>query len=234
MRVKELAFHEYYHKYLILEADMLTEKLKDAVSVKEDDCFALVTAYVHVSGELRFPVLSLGNAYDHCTKGLRRRTVLGEYTYDEVSELPCRIITPDLRVRAKGEAFLAAAECDLSEDLKLTRYDVRLDGIRTDGYPDLLRFGILTNRGIHVSRMNISGYEGLLITGTLAAEPEAEIGIHAGDRVWTMPFFVGEQYRLLMVLAGNELTDEQLAALNEIKEKGNVTGLGLAALTVRN
>ena len=43
MKVSELQFREYYHRYMILEADVLTDKLKDTIPVKEEDCYVLVT-----------------------------------------------------------------------------------------------------------------------------------------------------------------------------------------------
>ena len=62
MKVSELQFREYYHRYMILEADVLTDKLKDTIPVKEEDCYVLVTAYAKQAEKVSFPVLSLGSS----------------------------------------------------------------------------------------------------------------------------------------------------------------------------
>ena len=81
MRLEEYGFRDYYHSYMILEADSLTEQLKNVLPIRDEDCFVLCSCYVAENRRLTFNVLAVGDAADHCRRGLRRRAMLGLYEY---------------------------------------------------------------------------------------------------------------------------------------------------------
>ena len=58
MKVAELNFTVMYQKYITIEADDLTELLKDKIEVHQDDCYAVCSAYCTEDGMLMFNVLS--------------------------------------------------------------------------------------------------------------------------------------------------------------------------------
>ena len=234
MKVAELQFREYYHRYLVLEADVLTDKLKDTITVKEEDCYVLVTACAKPAEKITFPVLSLGSSFEHCRKGLRRNAMLGEYAIDEVLNLECRLIEPDLRMREKAEKWLEAQESEIEEDILTARLDRRLDDVRDPYYPDIVRVGILTTGGMHVYRMEIQSFDGPFVLGKMVDKPHPNLGIHYGDSLRALPYYMNGQNRLLMLFYGDHLSDEQQKVLDEIREKGNDVGLGFSSLTIKN
>ena len=65
--------------------------------------------------------------------------MLGEYSIDEVINLECRMIEPDLRMREKAERWLAAQESEIEEDILTARLDHRLDDVRDPYWPDIAR-----------------------------------------------------------------------------------------------
>ena len=69
MFIEELYFNDYYHQYLVIEADTLTEKLSDKIEVCEDDCFVVCSTHINEEGLLQFHVLSIGNDWENCKKG---------------------------------------------------------------------------------------------------------------------------------------------------------------------
>ncbi len=234
MKVSELQFREYYHRYMILEADVLTDKLKDTIPVKEEDCYVLVTAYAKQAEKVSFPVLALGSSFDHCRRGLRRNAMLGEYSIDEVINLECRMIEPDLRMREKAERWLAAQESEIEEDILTARLDHRLDDVRDPYRPDIVRVGILTTGGLRTYRMEIQMFDGPFIVGKMVDKPHPNLGIHYGDVMRAIPYYMNGQNRLLMLFYGDHLSEEQQKVLDEIKEKGNDVGLGFSSLTIKN
>ena len=40
MKIRDYLFHAYYHQFLTIEADELTDKLKNRIAIHEDDCYA--------------------------------------------------------------------------------------------------------------------------------------------------------------------------------------------------
>lgn len=92
MKLKDRDFREYYHQFLVLEADALTERLKDSISVTESDCFILVTSAVNAEGYLRFGILSIGSSWDSCRKGIRRKQILAETAPEVLRDMECRTV----------------------------------------------------------------------------------------------------------------------------------------------
>ena len=45
MKVAELNFTVMYQKYITIEADDLTELLKDKIEVHQDDCYAVLSRH---------------------------------------------------------------------------------------------------------------------------------------------------------------------------------------------
>ena len=82
MKLKDRDFREYYHQFLVLEADALTEP----------DCFILVTSAVNAEGYLRFGILSIGSSWDSCRKGIRRKQILAETAPEVLRDMECRTV----------------------------------------------------------------------------------------------------------------------------------------------
>ena len=144
MKLDSYKFTDYYHKYIVFEADDLTDYMKERIKVTEKDCYMLCSCFVdQENGLLSFNVLSIGASFDKCTKGLKRKSMLAIFGADFVMDLECRIIEPTLEMIQKNKAFIENAEKDEDEDLMATRFDNRIDDVRDLYYPDIVSVGIL-------------------------------------------------------------------------------------------
>ena len=103
MKIREYLFHAYYHQFLTIEADELTDKLKNRIAIHEDDCYAICTAYCAEDGAVHFAVLSVGPSWDYCTRGLEKDEIYGIFTMEEVAECEARLLDYEL------ESFLKYA-----------------------------------------------------------------------------------------------------------------------------
>lgn len=92
MKVAELNFTVMYQKYITIEADDLTELLKDKIEVHQDDCYAVCSAYCTEDGMLMFNVLSIGNSWETCLRGMDDPEMLGFYTMEQVCNREVRVV----------------------------------------------------------------------------------------------------------------------------------------------
>ena len=129
MKLAEYGFTNYYHKYIIFEADDLTEYVKDRIRVTEKDCYMLCSSFIDETGLLSFNVLSIGSSYEKCTKGLKKEQMLAIFGADFVMELECKIIEPTLEMMQKNNFFIELMEENEDEDLMETRFDERLNEV---------------------------------------------------------------------------------------------------------
>ena len=74
-----ISLDEYLERYLVFEADFLTDDVKNVVDVANDDCYMLVYGYCGDKGRFKFMVLAIGNSIDNCTKGLDNPLPLIQY-----------------------------------------------------------------------------------------------------------------------------------------------------------
>ena len=143
MKLREMGFRDYYHNYVVLEADALTEECSKAVSVKEQDCFLLCSSYINSSGSLRFNVLSIGQEWDQCHKGLHSEEMLGDFSPDQLAGMEARPVEPDDRMIEKNTAFLEENYRNVPERLMETRANSDIDEIRDDFFPDVVKAGFV-------------------------------------------------------------------------------------------
>ncbi|MEE3488082.1 MAG: hypothetical protein VZT48_08280 [Bulleidia sp.] len=223
MKLKDRDFREYYHRFLVLEADALTERLKDTISVTESDCFILVTSAVNAEGYLRFGILSIGSSWDACRKGMMNKQILGEYAPEVLRDMACRLVDPDPDVKQKGFRWIEQMEGSSPASLRKTREEESLDHLRDDFCPDIVLTGIAYKDGIKEYPMRIRSFEGPFLTGRLLSGPG-----YAGQFVRALPYPTGETYRLLAVFFGDVLNDAQEKEKRQLIEEGNRIGFGFA------
>lgn len=68
--------------------------------------------------------------------------------------------------------------------VKLTRLNEKLDPVRTEEHPDVVRVTVKAQNGTEeLCLIRCERIKGDTVTGTVMNEPEKELGIHQGDRV---------------------------------------------------
>ncbi|MBR3349473.1 MAG: hypothetical protein IKG55_05285 [Solobacterium sp.] len=234
MRVDEYRFTEFYHQFITIEADELTDKLKDEYDVNEDDCYALCSSYCARDGFLEFNVLSVGPDWSTCTKGLEKKEMLGSFTIDQVYDKEARIVDPDYSMIAKNAPFLEEMDSGYDEDFLKTRLDPRLDMLRDIAYPDLVLAGIPANDSIREFEVRITGVKGPFLMTSLEEEPPEDIGIHLDDPLWTLPYIYDGVCHLYAMYAGNNLTNDQISERDRLINEMNRYGITFHGIKLRS
>lgn len=214
MRVVEYLFNDLYHKYFVIQADDLTAECR-YIKTKEDDCYILASMWTDHQGTEWFNVLSLGNAWDNCTRGLGRKNMLGQFGLGDVFDMEAKIITPDEKMIRKNEPYQKKAEEDVSEQLKVLRADNRLDHLRSPGYPDILQADFLEGNTLVPADICATGIDGPFLYGVMAEEAGGH-GVY--EKVKCLPYLYQGEFRLLALSAGeeDEKTKKELARLKEL------------------
>ncbi len=235
MKVLEYLFHSYYHQYITIEADVLTDKLKHRVQVNEDDCFALCTGYCQ-EGELMFAVLSIGPSWEDCTKGLDDPEMLGVFTMEEVCDKTARIVEPDMKILRKGSSFLKNQEKNDDEEVLELRKDRRLDEIRDAQFPDIVDIGVNAGGKIVQAKACLLGTEGVFVHAVLVADPDdEETSYEPYEDVWALPCVSPTGMGLIALVVGDhELTKVQEALLAKAKELADQHGLSFTNVGKRS
>lgn len=234
MKVGEYSLTEYYHQFITIEADDLTEELKDHIEIHDDDCFALCSSYCARDGFLEFNVLSVGPSWEDCTRGLDDPHMLGVFSMDQVMDREARIAETSFEMRKKNDPWLEKRDAGTDEDLLVTRLDPRLDGLRDPFYPDIVLTGIVADHMISEYDMRITGIRGPFLTGTLEEEPEDSIGIHLDDPIWALPYLNGSECRLFALFAGTDLSEDQIAARERIIREMDRVGISFSGISIRS
>ena len=234
MVVGEFAFTDFYHQFMVIEADDLTERCKDIVDVKEDDCFALVSSYIAKDGLLEFNVLGIGNKWDDCHKGLDDNRMLGIFSIDEVVDKEAIMVDPTYRLIEKNADWVEATDSQFDEDIVKTRFDARLDHLRDIFYPDVVLAGIVINHMILEYDIRITGIRGPFLMGTIEEEPHQGLGIHIDDPVWALPYAIGDECRLFAMFAGEDLSEDEKKALDKIVKEMTKVGITFNGVSFRN
>lgn len=235
MLLKQLLFHEYYQKYLIIEADFLTEKLGRLIRVEEDDCFVLCSSCINNNGVLLFLALAIGNSYETCTKGLDEPYMFGYYFYEEVENLECRVITPTLKMLKKASPLLAYYDGFADGELKLTRKHKVLDPIRSCNFPDIVKASVLTSKGIVECNMLLKMFNGPFIEGKYIKDPRIEIeGLKPNETLRALPYKMNGYSKLIVILAGDDLSSEEMENYIDMIQQGSKIGLGFAKDCIKN
>ena len=234
MKLSEYRFTEYYHQFITIEADVLTDQLSEKIEVHEDDCFALCCSYCAPDGLVEFNVLSIGPSWETCTRGLDQKEMLGTFTIDQVFDLEVRIAEPSFEMVDKNEPFLKEKESKYDEDFLKTRLDQRLDVLRDPFYPDIVLAGILADGMIQEYEVRITGVSGPFLLASMEEEPETDIGIHLDDPVWALPCIYEDEYHLYAMFAGEHLSKDEEEFRDTIIREITRYGFSFNGFTLRN
>lgn len=224
----DLNFRDYYHQYAVFEADALTERLGNSLRISEDDCFVLCSSFVARTGELMFNVLSVGEGWENCERGLARKQMLGSYIPLELADAEVKLIRPSRKMIQKNLNWINHVESWAGEDLLETRRDKRLDDIRDNCYPDHVKVGVVSDRGIHEYEMRVLGFNGPFIEGRLIALKKNEGSLRDEELVRALPYMMDGEYRLLAVFVGDHLSQEQKKQFQDLVAEGNKIGFGFS------
>lgn len=234
MQIEELYFNDYYHQYLVIEVDSLTEQLSDKITISEEDCFVVCSTYIDKEGLLKFHVLSVGNDWDHCSKGLRKKDILGIYNPEDILDCEVRLIYPTIQMTKKNLAWLEKNEPEIDSELELTRTDQRLDEVRNYFYPDIVKVGMLSNSYIKEYNMKLIQFNGPFVEGRFVAIPEEEKTIQENELCRALPYLIGDEIRLLAIFTGNHLSIEDEKAMREIIKHGHEFGIGFDVFSLKS
>lgn len=234
MVVGEYLFTEYYHSFVTIEADELTAKLSGVIKITEKDCYCLCSCYVDEEGLICFSVLSVGESWEKCTRGLRRKQMLGTFTIDEVYAKEMRVANSEYSMIKKNTQFLEEKERSVDEDVIKARLDQRLDFLRDPYYPDVVYVGILDDISLHEYAMKITGVKGPFLMGEMLEEPMEEVDIHEGDTIYTLPYIGPDGFHLLTLFGGTKMDPEDKKTMNEIIRKTANYGFDFHGLSLKN
>ena len=234
MRLAEMFFTDWYHKYVTIEVDDLTELLKDSIKIHDDDCYALCSSYCNAEGFVLLNVLAVGSSWEKCNRGLKSKKMLGTFSIDMVLTSETRLVEPDQDMMYKNEDFLKRMDEDTDEDVLRSRLDPRLDQLRDPFYPDIVMTGLVHGDGLAEYTMHITGVKGLFLTGTIAEEPPAETGVHKGDNVYALLYLNGNEYRLFALFAGNKLNEDEQDVMNQIMKETVKLGLDFNGISMKS
>lgn len=233
MKLYEMPFTAYYHQFVLIEADDLTEECAEKVNVTEDDCYALCSSYCAEDGLLMFNVLSIGTKENY-GKGLQLPEMLAYYPMDLICDKEAEIVEADFSMIEKNHPFMQRMDAMTDEDVQMTRWDERLDMLRDMFYPDSVLTGIVADQILMEYDMVITGTEGPFLKGSLAEEPEEDLGLHIGDRILALPYVSGDEVRLFALFAGDHLTREEEAARQQIIDKMTSLGFDFYGYSLKN
>lgn len=234
MLLREYKFTDYYHQFVTIEVDELTDSLKDNIKVTNEDCYALCSSYCGRDGLLEFNVLAIGPSWEKCTKGLRLKKMLGIFTMDQVFDCEARIADPDMRMIEKNEDFINEMDEGWSEELIQTRLDGRLDDIRDIFYPDVVYTGIIKNNYIMEYPMRITGIKGPFLVGLLDEEPDEKSGLHYDDPIYALPYLQEDSCRLFALFVGEDLSDDEIQIRDKIIDEMNKHGISFNGISIRS
>lgn len=231
MKVREYLFHAYYHQFLTIEADELTDKLKSRISIHEDDCYAICTAYCAADGSVNFAVLSVGPSWDYCTRGLEQDEIYGVFTMEEVAECEARLLDYEESIARKGNAFLKKQENDVEEDVLFLRTDERLDNLRDLVYPDIVYVGVIEGSEIVEYDMILTAIDGPFVKGHLIDKTADH---EEYDTVMALPYEYAGGIRLLALFVGESFSQQEESVLEKIREVSSRYGITFSGVSIRS
>lgn len=234
MLVEELKLTEYYHQFITIEVDELTELLKDNIKVEEDDCYALCSSYCNKDGLLEFNVLAIGPTWEKCTKGLRSKKMLGTFTIDQVFECEARVADASPLMVEKNTKYINEKDEGVNEEVLATRLDERLDDLRDTFYPDVVYTGVIFNHFIMEYPMRITGVKGPFLVGKLDEEPDEKTGLHYDDPIYALPYMQEKKTRLFALFAGDDLSEDEIKIRDKIIDEMNKYGISFNGISIRS
>jgi hypothetical protein len=233
MQVLDYPFHDYYHAFMVIEADDLTDQLKDQITINENDCYALVSGYCDEDGMVLFSVLAVGDAWDHCKKGLRRKAMLGSFTMADVFDAEAqRVEEPTPWMIQKNALFLKDREKAVDPDILYLRKDQRLDPLRMPGFADVVLADYLHQDELIPAEVCCSGTEGPFLTAVLIADEVP--GHQAFEPVKCLPYMLQNEFRLLVVQAGAHPSRQEKERMERIRQYYEKAGVDFGGMKIRS
>ncbi len=233
MLVKEYTLNDYYHQFLTIEVDELTESLNDVIKIRETDCYVLCSAYCDTDGYLMFNVLAVGSSWENCTRGLKRKQMLGVFEMDQVCDCVARLVDPDYDMLKKNQSFIEMSDFSVDEEIIRMRQDERLDDLRHLCYPDVVVCGFFADQSILEGWMRITGEKGPFLVGMVLEDLE-ESDVNEGDVVYALPYVEDDEIHLLSLFSGEELNEEQKGELDRIIKELTQAGFSFSGFSVRS
>ena len=236
MKVSEYRFTEYYHQYITIEADDLTELCKPQVEVTEEDCYALCSSWIDAFGTLHFNVLAIGPNYETCTKGLDKNEMLADFTIEQVAQCEARVAIKSYAMEEKNEPFLEEKDRGVNEDVLTSRGDGRLDDIRDVYYPDIVTFVEVDDRHVtDYQTMRIVGFRGPFLVGNrLLPDEEGELD-DSNIYVYTVPCTLDTgDFCLAMICDTDKISSKDKEHLEHLIKDAEQKGLDFTGLHVLN
>lgn len=234
MKVVEVHFTDIHQKYLTIEVDELTEELKNKIDVHDDDCYALCSSYCADDGMLMFNVLSIGNSWETCLRGMDNPEMLGFFSMEQVFDCETRIAKETVDMVKKNASWLEKVEHNIDEDIRRLRQDERLDDLRDPVYPDRVVAGVMHEGSIYELQINLTGIQGPFVVGELDDEPDMEIGLHFADNVWAIPYFADGIHRLIILFGGPSLSKEESEVLEQIVAETEKLGFDFTGISMKS
>lgn len=234
MKLAEMYFTDWYHQYVTIEVDDLTEQLKKSIAIHDDDCYALCSSYCNQDGLILFNVLAVGNSWKKCTRGLHAKKMLGTFTVDMVLQSEARLAQATQDMMYKNEDFLKMMDEDIDEDVLKSRLDPRLDLLRDPFYPDIVMTGLLQGNGIAEYAMRITGFKGLFLKGKIAEDPPQDTGVKIDDDVYALLYLDNNEYRLFALFAGDHLDENEQDVMNRIMKETARLGVDFNGISMKS
>jgi hypothetical protein len=233
MKLLEMPFTTYYHKFVVIEADVLTERCSAVLKVKETDCYALCSSYCSKAGELCFHILSIGSDWNDCSRGLRYKKMLGEFAMHEVIDCEARVAEDQDAYLHKNDPYQEKEDDETDDGVLKCRLDARLDDIRDPYRPDAVEVGILDENSLYTYHMRITGVKGLFAVGILLETPEDK-SIDAGEKIYALAYSGSTGNHLLAVFAGDKFTDDEQKVMDYLLKMSDKMGLDFNGVSIKN
>ena len=228
MLVKEYRFTDYYHQYITIEADALTDTLKENIDIQEEDCYALCSCYCKKDGSIFFNVLSVGPSWEKCDKGLDNGKMLGYWAMEQVQDMEARLPQPSYEMIQKNVPFLKTQEQEEDEDLLLMRKDGRLDDIRDIYNADTVMAGFVVNHELEEYPIHLTGIDGILVKGELIGNKGTV------EPVYAFMYLDQDVYRLAVLALGSKLSLQEEQILDRIQEVADRFHLSYTGVSLRS
>ncbi len=231
MKVYEYRLNAYYKGFLTIEADDLTDSLKESIQVNEDDCYALCTAYCSSEGEILFAVMSIGSTWENCVRGIENPHMLGIWDMDQVAEKEARIVEPNPEMIQKKNQYIEAFEDTQDDEIEFLRSDERLDDIRNVYYPDIVTTIVRTEEGYAECDIALTKTEGPFLIGILCEEIP---GHDLYEEVKALPFYTDDGMHLFSLFVGEGLSKTEEELINQIQRLSENYGVSYRGNVLRS
>lgn len=226
MKVIEYRFTDYYHQYITIEADTLTDSLKENIEIQDDDCYALCSCWCKEDGTIMFNVLSIGASWEKCSKGLSDPKILGNWTMEEVQDFEARLAEPIPLMMNKNIPYIDSVEPEEDEDMYTLRSDARLDDIRNPYNADIVMASFVSEQGLEDYEVHLTGLDGLFVLGYVmdSEEHDSVKAILCGE----------EEFKLVVLAIGEDLSIAEEELVKKIKEMSDMFHLTYTGIQLRS